>query len=161
VRVILGDGRVEAIEVSLGGIPPGPNQTRGEHWGSTAKTAAIWKSDTANILREATRRAQKAGNDPGFPWGAVDLQVTFRYTTAGRRDVGNMIAALKPVIDGLPAAGIMKDDSYLYLDDVRAIVQRRLHHMREIVILIRRCRHQGEQRDLFSPASLERSTNNA
>lgn len=146
MRVILGNGgRVEAIEVSLGGIPPGPNTTRGEHWGQTAKTAAIWKNDTATILREATNRAKAAGNDPGFPWDAVDMAVTFRYTTAGRRDVGNCIAALKPVIDGLPVAGIIKDDSSAYLDDIRAVVQRHLHYQREIVILIRRCRHQGEQ----------------
>jgi hypothetical protein len=148
VRVISVDGRVEAIEVSLGGHPPGPNVTRGQHWGEAAKTAAIWKRDTMFELQEATRRAQKMGKDPGFPWAAVDMAVTFRYTTAGRRDVGNCIAALKPVIDGLPAAGIIKDDSSTYLDDIRAIVQRTIHVQREIVILVRRCQHQGEQASL-------------
>jgi hypothetical protein len=146
MRVILGnEGRVEAIEVSLGGIPPGPNTTRGQHWGQAAKTAEIWKGDTTRVLREAINRAKAAGHDPGLPWAAADMVVTFRYTTAGRRDVGNCIAALKPVIDGLPAAGIIKDDSSTYLDEIRAIVQRPLHHMREIVIVVRRCRHQGEQ----------------
>ena len=149
VRVILSsEGRVEAIEVSLGGIPPGPNTTRGQHWGQAAKTAEIWKGDTRRVLQEAINRAKVAGHDPGLPWAAADIEVTFRYTTAGRRDVGNCIAALKPVIDGVPAAGIIKDDSSTYLDDVRAIVQRRLHHQREITILIRRCRHQGEQERL-------------
>jgi len=88
------------------------------------------------------------GHNPRFPWPAVDVEATFRYTTANRRDIGNMIASLKPVLDGLPMADIIKDDSYTYLDDVRAVVQRRLARQREVVLLIRRCKHVVDQEDL-------------
>jgi Holliday junction resolvase RusA-like endonuclease len=148
MRVILDGSRVVGIEVILPGIPPGPNQQRGQHWGRMADTATFWKGVTTTVLREATRRAQRMGHDPHFPWPAADVEVTFRYTTANRRDVGNLIASLKPVLDGLPLAGVIKDDSYMYLDEVRAVVQRRLAREREIVILIRRCRHLADQVDL-------------
>ena len=151
MRVILDGSRVVALEVTLAGIPPGPNQQRGQHWGRIADTATFWKGQTTTLIREAVRRAQKANHDPRFPWPAVDVEVTFRYTTANRRDVGNLIASLKPVLDGLVTAGVIKDDSYVYLDDVRAVVQRRLAASREIVLLVRRCVHVEDQTELRLP----------
>jgi len=79
-----------------------PNRSRGRFWGAThaAKKAAV---DAAYLLA----RAHVGALPPSGPLAAV---ITLEPPDGRRRDVDNVLAALKPTLDGL-ARAVGYDDS--------------------------------------------------
>ena len=47
------------------------------------------------------------------PWHAVNIQANYYYTCRRRRDPDNLIAMLKPAIDGLVVGGVLVDDDQI------------------------------------------------
>lgn len=130
-------GPLPALSFYLRGTPPGPNRQRGQHWAETYRSQQEWKGDTALVAKDAMNKS----GITDFPWPAVDIALTFRFAKATRRDIPNLVAAAKPIIDGIVAAGIVKDDSYVYLDEVRCRVQRHLEPQPGVVVLVTPCAH--------------------
>lgn len=90
----------------LVGHPPNDNETRRWHWGRKAREARVWKDAATWASRDAYSRS----NLPGV-FTPVRVEVEFRYKVSRSRDRDNLVASLKPVIDGLKVARIIKDDS--------------------------------------------------
>lgn len=97
------------VVVTLTGKPPSPNSKRGNTRG-----AAIAQSQQVARLREDARRMAldrvNRQRPAGIPWREVRLEIEFGLKR-GNRDADNLIAGVKPYIDGLVDAGIMVDDS--------------------------------------------------
>lgn len=92
----------KTAELQFDGLPPGLNQTKGHHWGATNAERASWRK-----YAWATAKAAKAQpiTDMAF------LHVRIFLADRRKRDEDNMRGALKPVIDGLVDAGIIRGDS--------------------------------------------------
>lgn len=93
------------ITVTIPGRPPGGNALhRMTHW-QVRTVRAEWK--------EWTYRAALAGSQgaEGLPYRRAVLSVQWKCRTKRRRDFDNLISGLKPVLDGLVAAGVIADDS--------------------------------------------------
>jgi len=73
------------------------------HWRKKHKHASLAKE-------EAMLRAIKAGR-PMNPYEKSHITVTFVAKDKRRRDPDNLIASMKPYIDGIVRAGVIKDDS--------------------------------------------------
>lgn len=50
------------------------------------------------------------------PFEAIHVRLHYRPPDRIRRDADNLVATLKPCIDGLVAAGVVRDDSPRYVD---------------------------------------------
>lgn len=90
--------------IRIDGRPPTLNSRR--DWHVVARDNAQWK-------RDATLVGVNAVN--GTRWRAPDrvaLTVTFLLPdTSHRRDWDNLVGSIKPLLDGLVDAGVMRDDS--------------------------------------------------
>lgn len=76
------------------------------HWRAKAKKVAD--------LREIGRREARAeGMQPAI--GPVDVIVTIYWPDKRRRDAPNLWDTVKPLIDGIVDAGILRDDSDQYI----------------------------------------------
>jgi Holliday junction resolvase RusA-like endonuclease len=93
------------LEVDVPGIPPNPN-------------ARLHRMAGARIRKEFRRWSQMAalsaisdsGHADDFPLERARVEATFFFKTKRRRDEDNLIASLKPLIDGLVDAGVLVDD---------------------------------------------------
>lgn len=91
------------IEVRVPGHPPGGNELhRMGKWG-IRKSRETWRQATFVLALDAR---------PGgmAPLSRASLGVTWRYRIRRNRDLDNLVAGLKPMIDGLVDAGILEDD---------------------------------------------------
>ncbi len=68
------------------------------------------QSDTIALVREQIPR--------GTPLEHATVTVTFVVPTRGTRDLGNLIAAAKPYLDGLVKAGVIIDDNFKVIEEV-------------------------------------------
>ncbi len=73
-----------------------------QHWAVRAKAAAEWK-DAAIVLA-------RAAHIPHLQRFTVVLHYAPRDRR--RRDVDNLVVALKPLVDGLVQAGVCEDDDH-------------------------------------------------
>ena len=94
-----------SMEFFLAGHPPSPNTMVRWHWGRRARERKTWRDATVWAAREAMSRSTLPGR-----FVPVSVVVTFVYPVKRTRDRDNMVASLKPVLDGLVDARILKDD---------------------------------------------------
>lgn len=120
------------IEVRVPGHPPGGNELhRMGHWG-IRKSRETWKDATHTAAVRAMASGPfarpwmltavgRSGRSPDstsyvpdqgewWPLTRASLEVTWRYKIRRNRDLDNLVAGLKPMIDGLVSAGILEDD---------------------------------------------------
>lgn len=95
-----------SLDVDLDGHPPGPN--RRMHWRAWSREKAEWRKWTYIAALAALR---SSGYADDFPLASVVVEPIFFFTTNRRRDDDNLIASLKPMLDGLVDAGVVDDDS--------------------------------------------------
>lgn len=88
------------------GHPPTPN--RRLHWAAKARSTKEWR-EWSRIATLAALRSSGIADE--FPLRKVVVEPTFIFTTNRRRDDDNLIASLKPVLDGIVDAGVVDDDS--------------------------------------------------
>lgn len=124
------------VEVRIPGRPPGANalhrqgfwkvrKERGEwlavsHGASVvAMTASPYARDwiVTAVGRSGRSPASSSYVEPGrwWPLSRASLAVEWRCKTRRRRDYDNLVAGLKPLIDGLVSAGIIEDDDSEHL----------------------------------------------
>ncbi len=86
--------------------PPKPLwPNRRANWRTKSKAARIYK-------QAAWALAYRAGEK--WPTGPVRLSITFRPPTAAKRDLDNMLAAVKHGIDGIACALGVDDGLFAY-----------------------------------------------
>lgn len=94
-----------ALEFFLAGHPPSPNMTVRWHWARRARERRTWRDATVWAAREALPRSSLSGQ-----FKPVSVIVTFVYGVKRTRDRDNLVASLKPVLDGLVDARVLKND---------------------------------------------------
>ena len=72
------------------------------------------KSAKAAMIRADVHTLAKAAGIP--PQDAIHVRLHYRPKTAARRDADNLVATLKPAIDGLRDAHVIPDDDPSHLD---------------------------------------------
>ena len=92
-----------------------PNGAQGGSWRA--------KASATKELREATRIAAESAFSGRSGLNRARVGVEYRITSQRRRDgsyrprdLGNALAALKPLFDGIVDAGIVPDDSVRYME---------------------------------------------
>lgn len=116
------------LDVDLDGHPPGPN--RRMHWRAWSREKADWRKWTYIAALAALR---SSGYADDFPLRSIVVEPVFFFTTNRRRDDDNLIASLKPMLDGLVDAGVVDDDSHgklLLLLPVTEIARRKAIRLR-------------------------------
>lgn len=91
------------------GRPPTPNARR--HWRQIQHDNADWKA-AALVVAVGARLKWEA--DHGLNWrplGRAVVSVAFGLPDHRTRDLDNLIATVKPLLDGIVAAGVLVDDS--------------------------------------------------
>lgn len=83
-----------------------PNQARGQHWGKRAKLSKRYKTDCGWACKAAGLRPLSAAR--------AAVSITFHPPDATRRDLDNMLAAIKSGLDAVSAA-VAVDDSLFEL----------------------------------------------
>lgn len=109
-----------ALDVGIAEIPTPPNENRRLHWSARAKREKEWRDVASTTARVALRLH---GGADDFPIERATLEYVF-LLTAARGDLDNLVAACKPLVDGLRDAGIIRDDSVGRLVSISARWQR-------------------------------------
>jgi hypothetical protein len=109
----MGDGSVSDLELNIRGFkwPTLNSFYAGMHWSKRKRIVDQWHTIVwVELLR------QHGSDRPSF-----NTPVTITVTGYGTRppDPDGMAAAAKLVIDGLCIAGVLQDDTYLHVDEVR------------------------------------------
>ena len=100
---------MRSLEVRVPGRPPGANDLiRMGHW-KVGTVRARWKATTLEVSTQAIAASPWA--EGWEPIQRATVQVLWRCKTRRRRDFDNLISGLKPLLDGLVAAGVLEDDS--------------------------------------------------
>lgn len=99
----------QSLGIFIPGRAPTPNVRR--HWRSIARDNETWKASAQTIAAEAVRDWE---GRRGLKWRPVfhaSVAVTFSLPDKRNRDIDNLIASCKPLLDGIVAAGVIADDS--------------------------------------------------
>lgn len=87
-----------------------PNRSKGTHWSVTANLRKEARERAFWIAREALVRNRHEGGGPYAGGQSVALRITFVAPNKVARDLDNLLAALKPGLDGV-ADCLGTDDS--------------------------------------------------
>ena len=94
------------LTIELSGLPDSPNATRREHWATKGKNAAQWRRDAAILALDAANKAKWLTPD------TCTIGVVGLFKDHKRHDPDNLLAAIKPCLDGIVDAGVIADDSF-------------------------------------------------
>ncbi len=87
-----------------------PNRARSLHWAARHRAAALYRRECFVAAHQAILgRIRHSHNLPLTP--PVSATVTFWMPDRRRRDLDNLLAAMKPAWDGLVDAGLLADDN--------------------------------------------------
>jgi len=92
---------MRSVTVAIPGHPPGGNELHQMNRFAVSKSRLIWRMAVANCV------VLPKGWEPIT---YASLAVEWRYRIKRNRDLDNLVAGLKPVIDGLVSAGVIVDD---------------------------------------------------
>ena len=95
------------IRFWIDGIPPNDNATRRLVWQAKAKEREQWRH-LAFYAATAGMRVGRASLH--FPLDKALVRFDFHFGARRRHDWDNLVASLKPVIDGIVDAGVVVDD---------------------------------------------------
>lgn len=98
--------------VDLPWVTPPLSLNDREHWGR--------KAAKVSHVRETTGWLVKAARIPAQP--RIHVVLHYLPGTAVRRDRDNLVATLKPCIDGIVDAGVVPDDDPAHVESVMPIV---------------------------------------
>jgi Holliday junction resolvase RusA-like endonuclease len=96
------------LEVDVPGIPPNPN--RRLHYQALGRERKEFRGWTKLAALAAMA---DSGHADDYPLKAAIVEATFFVKVRRRRDPDNLIASLKPLLDGLVDAGVLVDDDRL------------------------------------------------
>lgn len=106
-RLFFPDDTIYRIEVP--GIPPSPNASSGRHWGTIARDRRKFRGD-AKLLALPFVRAR------GQPLDRVRITITIVRHGGRPFDPDAAISLVKPIIDGIVDAGLLRDDGPRYVE---------------------------------------------
>lgn len=86
-----------------------PNCTVATIGGRFKKASAIKR------YRHLAKEAVEAECIETGPWGGMEVQATFYWAHARRRDPDNAMGSLKAAYDGIVDAGLVADDDYKHM----------------------------------------------
>lgn len=119
------------VEVRIPGHPPGGNDLHRMNRFQVRKSREVWKGLAHQEAVRAMTRGEyakpwmltavgRSGRSPEssswteeadwWPLTRATLGVSWRYRIRRTRDLDNLIAGLKPIVDGLVSSGILEDD---------------------------------------------------
>lgn len=104
------------LEVRVPGLPATINATRRRHWSAVAGEAATWRTAAHFATVDALNRSSDplARKAPIYP---AEVEYVFLLVRAAG-DLDNLVAAAKPILDGIVDAKALADDS---VDAVRSL----------------------------------------
>jgi crossover junction endodeoxyribonuclease RusA len=91
----------ESVIVVVPGRPPNPNRTRRYHWRARHRADQEWRQ-AGRLSAHGLRRT---------PMQRATLDVVHVVPDRRRRDLDNLTASIKAVLDGIVDAGVIADDS--------------------------------------------------
>lgn len=94
------------VRFFVDGIPARPNTLRREHWAVRSKDSGIFRAASAAIAGDIVRK----NRSETFPIDPAAIFLTFVLAQA-RGDLDGLVAAAKPIVDGLKDAGVIVDDN--------------------------------------------------
>ncbi len=100
------------FRVEIPGIPKSPNESRRTHWARNSVDAAGFRRAAKIAARVELRRRGIPPKEIPITPAAVHL--TFVLVRA-QGDLDNLVAAAKPIIDGLVDSGVLGGDGVLRL----------------------------------------------
>jgi hypothetical protein len=108
------------ITIVVPGRPENPNRIRG-HWSKRHGINVKWKTAACLAATEAL--------PPGWePMRRARMSVVHVVPTKAARDLDNLMAAIKPSLDGLVLAGVIADDS----DRVLTAAEHRIEYVKGV-----------------------------
>lgn len=120
-----------AVEVRIPGIPPGGNDLHRMNRFQVRKSREVWKALAHQEAVRAMTRGEyarpwmvtavgRSGRSPEssswtpeaewWPLTRATLAVSWRFRVRRNRDLDNLVAGLKPIVDALVSSGILEDD---------------------------------------------------
>lgn len=106
----MGEAAIQEVSFWLNGLPPSPNKGEGWHWSVKNRNDEQWKNDSRRLAQHS-RNSQTAGH---WPLEFASVKLTFHFATRRRRDLDNLVAASKGIIDGLVGV-LIQDDSWTHM----------------------------------------------
>jgi len=85
-----------------------------QHWAVKAKHVKEWR-DAALVLARAAKIS---------PCRRIKVELHYEPRTEQRRDPDNLVASLKPLVDGLVDAGVVADDTEAYVERAWPVIHR-------------------------------------
>jgi len=119
------------VEVRIPGHPPGGNDLHRMNRFQVRKSREVWKGLAHQEAVRAMTRGEyakpwmltavgRSGRSPEssswtaeaewWPLTRATIAVSWRFRVRRTRDLDNLIAGLKPIVDGLVSSGILQDD---------------------------------------------------
>lgn len=89
-----------------------PNRSKGQHWAAVSALRKKARSDAYWITREALVQQAAAKRAPMNVGCALALDITFVLPSRQQRDLDNLLAALKPSLDGVADCLGVNDNSF-------------------------------------------------
>ena len=103
---------MDAVSLDLPWPPAELNPNVRGHWADRHRATAQYRSDCFLITRDMINRAGRIKARVPVPLPTpVSATVTFWMPNRRRRDLDNLLAAMKPAWDGLVDAGLLADDN--------------------------------------------------
>ncbi len=103
-----------------------PNKLRRLHW-SVRSNASLIARQEAGWIAKSQWRDEKA------MW-KVEVSYLFRVKDNRKHDIDNLLAASKPIIDGLIDAGVMASDDYRLMSIGGALIVKDTQEATEITL---------------------------
>jgi crossover junction endodeoxyribonuclease RusA len=99
------------LQLTVPALPPSGNRwLRPRHWAERRADMSTW----ITLMRGLAKAARRAGAWDGQPFARAQVLVIYHFPDARRRDPDNYTTALKGVLDGLVAAGVLIDDDFAH-----------------------------------------------
>ena len=103
---------MDAVSLDLPWPPADLNPNKRLYWAARREATALYRRDCFLITRDMMNRALRIKAPVPSPLPTpVTATVTFWMPDRRRRDLDNLLAAMKPAWDGLVDAGLLADDN--------------------------------------------------
>lgn len=89
-------------------IPPTPNDLLGCHWRHRQRNQKLWRDEVFYAMRAAGYLGER------IAWKRA--KVTIDRRSRGELDPDNLVACVKPIIDGLRYANVIENDTPQHLE---------------------------------------------